>query len=156
MHDDTYAGNVQTLPRSHVNGMAEPGDARGKRIANRTPWLDLPDPYDNLRVRVWLDYPQEVAELLTAPPANADGTPGETPDEQSARIMEFLKAVILQHDGWEMDDGEGPLPQPDSDDFWRRIPTPLGRAVSERFFEELSGNSSRASRRRKFKNSRRR
>lgn len=149
MHDDTYPG-IATLPqRPAVNGVADPGDSRGKRIANRTPWLDLPEPYDNLRVRCWLDYPQEVAELLTA-------VPDETPDQQSERIMEFLRAVVLQHDGWEMADELGPLEQPDTAEFWQRIPTPLGRAISERFFEELQGNASRASRRRKFKNSRRR
>lgn len=153
MHDDT----VQTIERARMNGAAQPGDARGKRIANRTPWLDLPEPFDNLRFRAWLDYPQDVAEWLTAPPNTPDGTPGETPDETTERLMSFLKTVILQHDGWEMDDDLGDLQQPDTDEFWQRIPTPLGRAISERFFEELqAGNSSRASRRRKFKNSRRR
>jgi hypothetical protein len=100
MHDDTqgYTGSVQTLPQARMNGAADTADTRGKRIANRTPWLDLPEPYDNLRVRVWLDYPQEIAELLTAPAE-------ETPEQASARMMEFFKGVILQHDGWEMDDG---------------------------------------------------
>lgn len=155
MHNDDYPG-IQTLPTPRANGVAEPGDTRGKRIANRTPWLDLPEPYDNLRVRVWLDYPQEIAELLTAPGPKPDGSPGESPEESSERIMEFLKGVILQHDGWEMGDDEGPLQSPDTDDFWRRIPTPLGRVISERFFEELQVGNSRGSRKMKRRNLRRR
>lgn len=155
MHDDTYPG-IQTLLTPRVNGGAEPGDTRGKRIANRTPWLDLPEPYDNLKVRVWLDYPQEIAELLTAPGPKPDGSPGETPEEASERIMEFLKGVILQHDGWDMGDDEGALQSPDTDDFWRRIPTALGRVISERFFEELQVGNSRGSRKMKRRNLRRR
>lgn len=140
-----------------MNGRApEPpaNDPRGKRIANRTPWLDLPEPFDNLQIRAWLDYPQEIAEYWTAPGPKADGTPGETPEEASARILEACKNVFLEHDGWEDDDG--PLPGPDTDEFWQRISTPLGRAVVERFFEELQGNASRASRRMKRKNWKRR
>lgn len=163
MHDDTYPG-IQTLPTARVNGVAESGDGRGKRIADRTPWLNLPDPFDNLRVRVWLDYRQDVADLLTAPGPKPDGSPGETPAETSERVMEFLKTVILQQDGW--DDGlegepihdragnpikekdgtykcYGPLPQPDTDEFWERISTPLGKAISERFFKELEDQAAK-------------
>lgn len=124
-----------------------PADPRGKRIANRTPWIDLPEPFDNLRVRVWLDYPQEVADLLSPPP-------DETPEQASERITRFLKEVILQHDGWE--DDAGVLPQPDTDEFWERIPTPLGRAIAECFFDELAAGNSRASRRAKRRSFRRR
>jgi hypothetical protein len=149
--EDPYSGNVQTLSQARVNGMApDTGDSRGKRVANRTPWLALSEPYDNLQVRVWLDYPQEIAELLTKP------SDDETPAAASARMMEFFKGVILQHDGWELDDNLGPLPQPDTDEFWERIPTPLGRAVGQAFFEEIERGNSRASRRANRKNWRRR
>lgn len=147
---DDYSGNVQTLPRATVNGVAPSsgGDGRGKRIANRTPWIDLPEPFDNLRVRIWLDYPQEIADFLTKPET-------ETQEQANQRVMEFLKSVILQHDGWEDDDG-AVLPQPDTDEFWERIPTPLGRALSESFFAELEAGNSRASRRTRRKNWRKR
>lgn len=173
MHDDTYTGSVQALPiRPNVNGHADAAapDGRGKRIANRTPWLDLPAPFDNLEFRAWLDYPQEIAEYLTAPK-------DETPENATARMMDFFKGVILQHDGW--DDGRegqpmydrdgnpikdnkgnpvlyGPLPQPDDDEFWERISTPLGRAIGLRFFEEIEKGNSRASRRANRKNWKRR
>ena len=150
MQDDSYTGNVQTLtPPPRMNGVAEPGDSRGKRIANRTPWLDLPEPYDNLRVRVWLDYPAEVTQLLTA-------QKDETPEQTSARGLDFLKSVILQNDGWELDDNLGPLPQPDSDEFWDRIPNDLGIKIGERFREEMEAGNSRASRRGKRRNWKRR
>lgn len=158
MSEDTYSGNVQTLPRASVNGHAQDSvpDARGKRVANRAPWVSLPEPWDNIKFRGWLDYPQDVADLLTAPK-------DETPEAASARVMDFLKSVILQHDGWVLDDEDeinpetgkafGPLPQPDTDEFWQRISTPLGRKISERFFEELTQNpTSRASRRAKRRN----
>lgn len=117
-------------------------DARGKRIANRTPWLDLPEPFDNLKIRVWLDYPQDVAFLWT-PVEN------ETKDAATKRVMEACKSVFLAHDGWEDEDGEI-MPQPDTDEFWQRISTPLGAALVTRFFSEINGNpTSGASRKRK-------
>lgn len=150
MSDDTYSGTIATLAgRAAVNGQADPGDARGKRVANRSPWLDLPEPYDNLKIRVWLDYPAEVTQLLTP-------VKDETPEQTSARGLEFLKAVILQHDGWELDDDQGPLPQPDTDEFWDRIPNDLGVKIGERFREEMESGNSRGSRRAKRKNWKRR
>lgn len=118
-----------------------PPDGRGKRIANRAPWLDLPDPFDNLNIRAWLDYPQEVA-ILWAP------VDGESKDAATTRVMEACKSVFLAHDGWE--DEEGVLPQPDTDEFWRRISTPLGAAIVQRFFGEITDSpNSRASRKRR-------
>jgi hypothetical protein len=128
-------------------------DQRGKRIVNRVPWLDLPAPFDNLRIRAWLDYPQEVAELWTAPETKPDGTAGETREEQNTRILEACKNVFLEHDGWE--DEDGLLPGPETDEFWQRISTQLGKAIVTRFFEELTGNPTfRASRRTKPASSR--
>jgi hypothetical protein len=149
---DDYLGNVQTLPaRPSVNGkgpdMHATPDTRGNMIANRSPWIGLPAPFDNLEVRVWLDYPQSIAELWTAPE-------NETKEEASARMMEACKSVILAHRGaaggpWE--DEHGALPSPDTDEFWERIPTPLARVIVEQFFEELNEaaekGKSRASRR---------
>ena len=133
MHNDTY-GAVQAPP---ANGTVQSGDVRGKRIANRAPWIELPEPFDNLKVRVWLDYPQDVANLLIA-------REGETQAQSGQRISTFLKEVVLEHDGWEDDDGV--LPRPDTNEFWARIPTPLGRAIAEGFFAELQAGKSPASR----------
>lgn len=123
-------------------------DGRGKRIANRTPWLDLPEPFDNLKVRVWLDYPKEVADQW------GGKREGESDEDVNARITEACKAVFLEHDGWEdgregtvnRDTGEiyGPLPQPDTDEFWERIPNQLAKVTLERFFAELAGNPTSA------------
>ena len=131
-------------------------DSRGKRIMNRTPWLDLPDPFDNLRIRVWLDYPRDVAELWTS-------QEGETAEEASERMLDACRSTFLEHDGWEdgredemnPETGEeyGALPQPTTTEFWARIPTPLAKALIVRFGEELNpsedapkGNISRVSR----------
>src|SRR4051812_9230396 len=83
-------GSVQptSLPRRR-------GDARGGMVADRTPWLDLPRPYDNLEFRAYLDYPKSVDDLRTPPANRPDGTPGETPEEMNDRLVFFCQQVIL-------------------------------------------------------------
>jgi hypothetical protein len=157
-----------------MNGAVEPesfrpqrADARRGAIATRTPWLDLPAPFDNLEIRTWLDYPKWLAELWT-PPEN------ETAEERSARTMMACQNTFLdhraacdckppysgdacrvEHDPWEDDKGE--LPECANAEFWERIPTPLFKAIIERFVEEVNENpTNRASRRWKRKASRRR
>lgn len=157
MSDETYSGNIQTLPRAVVNGTAQEGtpsrDMRGDDITTRAPWLGLTEPYDNLEVRVWLSYPQEVADILTVPQ-------DDTPEQQAQRGLEFLKTVVLAHRGanggpWRLDGKE--LPSPDTDEFWQIVPNELAMAIGERFWDEVKrGNESRALRRRKLKSSRRR
>lgn len=156
MHDeDSYPG-IATLPqRPAVNGTApDPNrDTRGDDITTRAPWLELPEPYDNLEIRVWLSYPQEVQDLLIFPD-------DATQDQKNQRGAEFLKTVILAHRGanggpWRLNGKE--LSPPDTDEFWEQIPNELGVAIGERFWDEVKrGNESRALRRRKFKSSRRR
>ena len=153
--DEMTVPPVEPSPAKMPTPIAGP-DVRGKRIMNRTPWLDLPDPFDNLRIRVWLDYPRDVAELWTT-------QEGETAEEASERMLEACRSTFLEHDGWEDGrEGEtnpetgkayGPLPQPTEAEFWARIPTPLAKALIVRFGEELNppedaklGNGSRASR----------
>lgn len=130
-HSETEA-SVTTMPE-HQPRQA---DGRGKRIANRTPWLDLPEPFDNLKVRVWLDYPKEVADQW------GGKREGESDEDVNARITEACKAVFLEHDGWE--DEQGLLPSPDTDEFWERIPNQLAKVTLERFFAELAGNPTSA------------
>ena len=168
--------NIPTLPRHEpddgvpTNGSTPPeptrkSDARGGMIATRTPWLDLPPPFENLEIRAWLDYPKPVADLWT--PAD-----NETREETAVRAMLACQNTFLDHreacqhpgntqtcteyhEPWQ--DGEGVLPPTADADFWERIPTPLYRAVVERFVEEINDNpTNRASRRWKRKSSRRR
>jgi hypothetical protein len=139
-----------------TNGRADAPRAgqRGNRIANRTPWVRLDDPYDNLEVRVWLDYPQWVADLWLDPQKD------ETTEQFTARRMEACKNVFMDHrgeDGGPWEDDDGILPTPDNDDFWQRIPNQLAAAMIRAFGDELRGNpTNRASRRRKQKNWQRR
>lgn len=137
-------GRVTEVPRS---------DARGNMISNRTPWIELPDPFDNLSVRVWLDYPHEIAMLWTTPAPKADGAPSETPEEGAIRVREACKAVFLDHrgvDGGPWEDEDGTLPSPDTDEFWERVPNALVRAMIACFFEEMNESPlSRRSRKKK-------
>jgi hypothetical protein len=139
--------NLSTMPHAEAPAPEQPngagdaaeyavlakGDARGKRIANRTPWISLPGDWDNLKFRAWLDYPKDVADLL------GPKCEGETDAQVEARSMEFCTTVILAHDDWEDSDGTV-LPQPDTEEFWELIPTPLGRKIMELFFAEVGGN----------------
>jgi hypothetical protein len=121
-------------------------DQRGNRIANRTPWLSLPAPFDNLEIQAWLDYPKDVADLWTP-------KDGETVQERSKRVMSACQSVFLAHrgaDGGPWEDEDGVLPGPEIEEFWNRISTPLGSAIVTAFFAEISGNpTSRVSRRHK-------
>lgn len=143
-------------------------------IADRTPWLDLPAPWDNLEIRAWLDYPKDVADLWTKPE-------NESPEDANDRVMMACQQIFLDHraaclpgvdanghehasdpqlcrqihEPWQ--DAQGALPPPQDRDFWERISTPLGAAIVTRFFEEMQGNPThRSSRRWKRKGSRRR
>lgn len=120
-------------------------DPRGSMIANRTPWIPLPEPFDNLEIRAWLDYPKEIADLW-APKKD------ETEQQIERRMLEACKNTFLDHRGRETlepwEDEEGPLPGTDTDEFWKRISTPLGAKIVTSFFEEMAGNRpSRVSRR---------
>jgi len=137
---------TQTPQPISINGKAPTSDQRGSRIADRTVWLDLPEPWDNLEIKAWLDYPQEVS-LMWMPVRD------ETPHQAGARMVGACKEVFLDHRGangapWE--DEDGVLPSPKEDEFWERISNPLMKAILERFFEELNTNpTSRSSRKKK-------
>lgn len=123
--DDEDAGDDQTIP-------------------DRVVRLPLPKPWNQLRIWAWLDYPEEVAVLFG--PKRAD----ETDDDAGERIMDGLRTVITRHDGWR--DRDGKLPQPSSRTFWRRVSTPLSRAIMEAFFAMIRRNPTpRASQKRKRK-----
>ena len=134
--DERPTSPPRRIDRTSARGQQSP--SRGKRIANREVWLDLPAPYDNLKILAWLDYPQSIANQWVS-------IDGETPDERSERVMEACKLIFLEHDGWE--DSMGPLPSPSEDEFWERIPTQLGVRIIQRLQREQEGNGpSRASR----------
>lgn len=137
-------------------------------IYGRVLWLDLPAPWDGLEIQTWLDYPKAIADLWT--PAD-----NETADERSARTMLACQNTFLdhraacdcrppnngnhcmaKHEPWSLP-GEGELPLPNESEFWEVIPTPLFKAIIERFVEEVNENpTNRASRRFKKRNFKRR
>jgi hypothetical protein len=136
--DDDEPQQAPTPRRIDRTPARSRADTRGKRIANREVWLQMPAPYDNLKILAWLDYPQSIANQWVP-------IDGETNEERSERVMSACKQVFLEHDGWE--DHEGELPPPGEDEFWERIPTQLGAAIIKRLQAELEGNGpSRASR----------
>lgn len=101
-------------------------------IPDRVVKLPLPKPWNRLRIYAWLDFPEEVAVLFG--PKRDD----ETADDAGERIIDGLRQCITRHDGWR--DRDGKLPQPDSRAFWRRISTPLSKAIMEAFFAAIRRN----------------
>lgn len=170
VRQDIVNGSGESEPTT----IAPRQDGRGGLIADRMPWLDLPPPWDNLEIRVWLDYPKEIADLWVKPD-------NETKEDADARVMMACQQIFLDHraacipgrdakgqihsadpqtckavhEPWR--DGQGPLPETQGSEFWERISTPLGAAIVTRFSEEMTINpTSRASRRRKKGSLRRR
>lgn len=110
-----------------ANGYEPPPPPRlmGPRIPRQAleEWLDLPEPYQGFRIRAWLGYQQR---LFTSIPA----VTAEDADEQraqletaKAQLRAALKQILLEHNGWQDDEGE--LPQPHDDAFYERCPANL-------------------------------
>lgn len=79
----------------------------GPRIQRAEEWLDFPAPYTGFRIRAWTDYPKRLFD-------------GVTTEDQ---IEVVLQQVLLEHNGWQDDEGE--LPQPTDPAFYARVGTNL-------------------------------
>lgn len=159
-------GAADVSEREHA--LPVPGATKRGLIYGRAPWLDLPPPWDDLEIKTWLDYPKAIADLWT--PAD-----DETTEERVARTTLACQNTFLdhraacdckppnngdncrvKHEPWEIP-GEGVLPPPNEAEFWELIPTPLFKAIIDRFVEEVNVNpTNRASRRWKRQNSKKR
>ncbi len=126
-HARSYRGR---RPADDVDERDEEDD--DQIIPDRVVRLPLPKPWNKLRIYAWLDYPEETAVLFG--PKRDD----ETADDAGERIIEGLRQVITRHDGWR--DRDGKMPQPSTRAFWRRISTPLSRAIMEAFFAAIRRN----------------
>lgn len=107
-------------------------DAAEQVIPDRVLRIALPAPWAHLRIYGWFDYPKEVADRLSP-------SEGEAPDEAQQRVMEVLREVIVQHDGWKDRRGRV-LPQPSSAKFWELIPSALATAIVRQYFGMVKRN----------------
>jgi hypothetical protein len=102
--EDRVSGASASVAHGEGDTAAGLTDLSGPRIPKRIEWLDLPAPYEALRLRVWTNFPHRVLQALDAP-------------KTTAELEASLRAVVLEHNGWVGDDGE-PLPDAQSDGFW--------------------------------------
>jgi len=87
----------------HVNGTAP----KGPRIQRTEVWRELEAPYEGFRIKFWFDHPAGLMNGL----------------DDGARINEAVATILLEHNGWE--DDQGVLPQPSDPAFMERVPTHL-------------------------------
>lgn len=94
-------------PLRNGHETAAPAAPRGPRIPRIEEWVTLPEPYQDFKMLVWVNYPQR---LLT--------------DLRSVEdVLRAGQQVLLAHNGWQDDDGE--LPPPHERAFWDRLPEHL-------------------------------
>lgn len=111
----------RTPTPSIVKHLPGGGVTWGKKMA----WLDMPEEYAGMQVRVWVNYP------------NAFDQDIQSRDNEVMRSA--LKQIFSEHNGWvtpeeiERAAREGrspiPMPQPNTDDFWGQAPNELVGAM---------------------------
>lgn len=72
----------------------------------REDWVDMPSEYPGFKLRIWKNHPAYLVEDL--------------PKQSNHEAKAVLKRIVLEHNGWGDEEGYV-LPQPDDDEFWRRI-----------------------------------
>lgn len=101
---------------------SQPSPMRGPRMpGGREKWVSLPDPYEGMRIRLWINYPNRLNDDL------ASG------DEDL--IYGALARIVLEHNEWNDEDGN-PLPMLERGNtdvmraFWRMIPNECAQVIS--------------------------
>lgn len=100
----------------------EPQKLRGPRMpGGREKWVTLPDPYEDMRIRLWINYPNRLNDDL----ASGDDD----------LIYGALAQIVLEHNDWHDEDGD-PLPVLSRGNvdqmrkFWRTIPNECAQVIS--------------------------
>lgn len=103
------------------------------QIPRREVWIDLPEEYAGLRVKVWVNFPR--ALLL------------ELQSSDNDRLAAALGKIVLEHNDWADSDGVA-LPEPANAAFWQLIPDELAGVILVLLNQELGRlpNSLRAMR----------
>lgn len=100
-------GTIQTFHKD--SGSAGGAVERAGRVTKRTRWVDLPqEEYPTWKVYLWVNFPAGLLEDI------------RSGDESKAR--EALRRIVLEHNGWQDEEGEELVPA-DHEDFYRVIPT---------------------------------
>lgn len=110
---ETVHSSVVTVPTGGVTW--------GKKTA----WMDMPDEYAGMKIRVWVNYPNDFDAQIGS--------------RDNKIIRETVKQIFIEHNGWitpeeyEKAQRENrapvPLPPPTTDEFWELIPNDLAGAM---------------------------
>lgn len=131
--DDDDTPEVHYIQRRPSAGERD-DETDDQQIPDRVLRIPLPQPWTHLRIYGWFDYPKDIADRMVA-------AEGETGEEAGQRVMDVLRDVIVQHDGWkDPRDRKTVLPQPSSRKFWDRIPNPLAAAIVRSYFSLVKRN----------------
>jgi hypothetical protein len=90
-----------------------PAVVDGPRVKRRESWVELPEPYEGFRFRLWTTAPTRVWMRVAAGGDDAEAA---------------LRSLILEHNGWADEDGV-PYPPPTDPELWVAIPTELAAFV---------------------------
>lgn len=104
-----------------VVDIAEVPAVASKDIGRHYEWVPLVEPYDALKIRAWVDFPQRLVREF-------EGTP--------EAAIAAAKQIIVEHDGWTADGVD--LPQPDSDDFWESVPLRVMAVIFQTLMQTVS------------------
>ncbi len=94
---------IEQAPRRH-----------GPRMPKTIQWMDMPPPYNEMRIRVWVNFPNELAQDIVS---------GDKDKVQAA-----VKQIFIEHNDWEDYNGE-PLPSTQEKEFWDKIPNELAATM---------------------------
>jgi hypothetical protein len=97
----------------------------GVSWGKKTSWIDMPDEYAGMKIRIWVNYPADFDVQIQS--------------RNNDIIRATLKQIFLEHNGWTDPEevakaaAEGrtpvPLPPPTTDEFWNGIPNELAGAL---------------------------
>lgn len=77
----------------------------GTAIPRTEEWMALPEPYSNMLVLLWVDFPPKLAKQIDSRDQN--------------QVMAAAKRIVIGHNSWA--DEDGMLPHPGTDEFWERL-----------------------------------
>lgn len=86
------------------------------QIKRREVWVPLPQEYEGLKFKLWVNAPTKLWNVLLALNSNSD------------EIQDALLQIVLEHNGWLDFEGK-PYPPADDPDFWNEIPTELAACI---------------------------
>lgn len=96
-------------------GPVEPTPIKKRpRLPRTIQWMDLPPPYDEMKIRVWVNFPNELAQEISS--------------GDKEKVQNAVRQIFIEHNDWEDQDGN-PLPPTSEEGFWAKIPTELAATM---------------------------